>query len=191
MDVPRGLLRLCLLLLALAGAAVAVAPGSAQGQFQPQCSDLVDNDSDGAIDGADAGCGDGSDDDETDSPYAGIVVVTVPLPVVTLQGTVDLKGNVLFTRVGVRAIRGSTVDIRCKGKRCPFKRLNRIMITSSLRLDELEGRLRAPMVIEMRIRRLGQLGKYLRYEIRRKKPPRRTDSCLDQTTGTVRPGFVG
>ena len=59
---------------------LAAVPAIGPGTTRPQCSDGVDNDGDNAIDGLDAGCGDGSDDDETDSTYAGIVIITVPLP---------------------------------------------------------------------------------------------------------------
>jgi hypothetical protein len=189
MHVLPGLVRLCLLLLAFAAAALTGATATAVAQGQPACSDLIDNDSDGAIDGEDAGCGGGSDQDETDSPYAGIVLVTVPLPVVTLQGTVTVKGTVDFTRVLIRAQRGSIVDVLCTGRACPLKRKAARMITSSLRLRELERRLRAPMTLTIRIQRPGQLGKYLQYRIRRNKAPVRKDACLDQDTGEVRQCF--
>jgi len=107
------------------------------------------------------------------------------------QGTVDRRGNVDVARLQVRALRGSTVDIRCSGRRCPFKKLRRIMITSSLRLTKLERELRAPLTLTMRIARPGQLGKYVRYRVRRGKAPKRSDSCLDQTTGKVRGCFTG
>lgn len=179
-------------MLILALVASTAAPSIAGGQaVQPQCSDAVDNDSDGAVDGADAGCADGSDGDETDSPYSGIVLVTVPLPVVTLQGTVSAKGTVDVDRLQIRALRGTSVAIACKGRACPFKSLRRIMITSSLRLGKLERKLKPTMTITMRIARPGQLGKYVRYQIRRNKSPKRTDACLHQATRQVRGCFTG
>lgn len=178
-------------LLAATFAVLVAAPSGAQTSSQPQCSDLVDNDADGAVDGEDSGCSSGSDDDETDSPYSGIVLVTVPLPLVTLQGTVDAKGVVDVARLEIRALRGSSVNIVCAGKSCPFKTLKRIMITSTLRLSRLERRLKPKLTLTLRIARPGQLGKYVRYKVRRKKPPKRTDACLDQTTGKVRGCFTG
>ncbi|MEJ7891742.1 MAG: hypothetical protein WKF94_03795 [Solirubrobacteraceae bacterium] len=53
------------------------APGASAQQGQPECSNGIDDD-DGAVDGADAGCGDGSDPDESDSPYAGVKFITIP-----------------------------------------------------------------------------------------------------------------
>lgn len=178
-------------MLILALVAFTATPSIAADPVQPQCSDGVDNDSDGFADGSDAGCAGGSDDDEADSPYSGIVVVTVPLPVVTLQGTVDAKGNVDIDRLLVRALRGTTVTITCKGRACPFKTLRRTMITSSLRLGKLERKLKPKLTLTMRIARPGQLGKYVRYQVRRKAAPKRTDACIDQTTGKVRGCFTG
>ena len=177
-------------LFALLAAVPATMP-TAQAQVQPQCSDGVDNDADGERDGADAGCSSGSDDDEADSIYSGIILVTVPLPVLTIQGTVDSRGTVTVSKLLVRALRGSTVAITCSGRACPFKTLKRIMITSTLRLGKLERRLKAPLTLTMRIARPGQLGKYVRYVVRRRKPPKRTDQCLDQATGKVRGCFTG
>jgi hypothetical protein len=154
---------------------------------RPQCSDGVDNDSDNAIDGTDAGCGDGSDNNEADSIYS----ITVPLPLVTLQGTVTRKGAVNVSKLLIRAQRGSTVDVTCKGRKCPFKRVHRIMVTSSLRLGKLERTFKPSLTLVFKIRRADQLGKYVRYRVKRKAAPVRTDSCLDQTTGKVRGCFVG
>jgi len=188
----RGLCRLLLIMAAVAALALTMgAPGASAQQGQPQCSNGIDDDGDGAIDGADAGCGDGSDPDESDSPYAGIKFITIPLPLVTLQGTVDARGTVDVAKLQVRAQRGSTVDIRCKGKGCAFKKSRRIMITSKLRLNNLERKLRAPQSVELRIARPGELGKYVRYQVRRNDTPLRTDDCLDQVTRKVRPCYVG
>lgn len=190
MHLVRGSFRLALLLAALLIAATVASPVASVAQVaQPQCSDGVDNDSDNAVDGGDAGCADGSDDDETDSPLAGVKFVTVALPVITLQGTVDRKGVVDVSRLTVRAQRGSSVTVTCRGSRCPFKTLRRRMITTTLRLGRAEGRLRPKLTLTMRIARPGQLGKYMTYRVRRNKAPVRFDACLDQTTGLVKGCF--
>jgi hypothetical protein len=182
----RALGRAALLLLALA-ALVAVVPTAsiAQDSETPQCSDGIDNDGDNAIDGGDRGCGDGVDDDETDSEYSGIEVITVALPVVTIQGTVDRKGVVDIAHLVIRARRGSLVSITCKGKKCPFKTFSRRMITNRLRIADLERKLKPTMELQFRVARTRQLGKYVRYQVRKKKPPKRTDACLNQLTGEV------
>jgi hypothetical protein len=187
----RALGRVVLLLGFIALFAVVMPAANAAKTPQPQCSDGIDNDSDNAVDGADAGCGDGSDDDETDSPYAGVERVTRPLPVITLQGTVDAHGTVDVAKFLVRADRGTTIRINCTGKRCPFKELHRTMITTALRLHKLERKLRPTLHLKMRIGITGQLGKYVSYKVRRNKAPLRKDDCLDATTGKVHGCFTG
>lgn len=193
MHVFRGLGRIALLVAALAALALTFTATTAIGQTddQPACSDNIDNDSDNAVDGADAGCGGGDDTDETDSPYSGIKIVTVPLPLVTLQGTVDSKGTVVVSLLEVQALRGSVIEARCSGKACPFKSNRTVMITGKVRLKKLERKLRAPMTLTLRIRRNNQLGKYVRYQLRRNKAPLRKDACLDQVTEKVIPCYVG
>ncbi|MEA2124489.1 MAG: hypothetical protein QOI80_1271 [Solirubrobacteraceae bacterium] len=187
----RGLGRVVLLIATIAALAATLPAASIAQDTHPQCSDGIDNDSDNAIDGADLGCGAGDDDDETDSPYSGIVIHTVALPVVTLQGTVDRHGVVNISRLLIRAQRGSAVDITCTGKRCPFKRVERRMLTTKLRLKKLERKMRPYLHLQVRISIPGQLGKYVSYKVRRNKAPLRRDECLDQTTGKVRGCFTG
>lgn len=190
MDLVRGLSRFVVLAAVLALFAVAWPAVPASGQdVTPACSNGVDDDSDGAIDGADAGCAGGSDDNETDSPYAGIKFITVPLPLVTLQGTVDDMGNVNVSRLQVRAQRGSVVAVTCQGAKCPFISLDRRMITSSLRLKPLERKLKAPMTLTFKIGRPQQLGKFVQYKLRRGKPPARKDACIAQDTQKVGPCY--
>ena len=191
MPLLQGLRRLAVLAAVLAFVAALAGPMTAVAQDDaPQCSDGVDNDGDNEIDGADMGCGGGSDDDETDSPYSGIKTVTVPLPVVTLQGTVDTKGNVNVSKLQIRAQSGSTAEVECRGKSCPFKKTSRRMLRTTLRLGALERRLKAPLRLTLRIRRASQLGKFVQYKLKRNQAPVRTDDCLNQDTGKRQPCFV-
>lgn len=185
--------RLAALVAALALLAVlAPAASMAKPAKKPQCSDGIDNDTDGAIDGFDSGCGPGQDDDETDSPYAGVQFITVALPLLTLQGTVDGKGVVRVSRLAIRAKRGSTVDVTCKGRHCPFKQLRTTILTTSLRLRKLERKLRPSMLLRFRIQYGNDtLGKYVSYRVRRNNTPKRVDSCIDPRSGKVRGCFVG
>jgi hypothetical protein len=192
MHLLWGPVRLALLIVALVASVVAFPAATSHAQAppqQPQCSDGIDNDSDGAIDGFDQGCGGGSDNDESDSIYAGIVTVTVALPVVTLQGTVT-HGVVTVSKLLIRANRGSIVEISCSGKHCPFKTIRRTMVTTSLRITKLERKLRPSLTLTMRIARAGQLGKFVTYKVRRGISPVRFDACLDQDTGNVRGCFL-
>src|SRR4029078_12635022 len=114
-----------------------------------------------------------------------------PLPLVTLQGTVSGKGVVIVKKLLIRAQRGSTVDVACAGKHCPFPPPNRVMLTTKLRLKALERTFKPSLTLTFKIKIPGQLGKYVRYKVIRNKAPERTDSCLDQDTSKVRGCFVG
>jgi hypothetical protein len=187
----QGLRRLAVLAALFAFVATLTGPMNAVAQDEAAaCSNQIDDDSDGAVDGFDPGCGGGSDDDETDSPYSGILVKTVPLPVVTLQGTVDAKGNVKVSRLQIRAQSGSTAEVECRGKSCPFRRSSSRMLRTSLRLTALERKLKAPLTLTLRIRRASQLGKFVQYKLRRNQAPVRTDDCLNQDSGKRQPCFV-
>lgn len=184
---------LAILLAALAAVlgAATVPAALAQSSGAPQCADGIDNDNDKAIDGADSACIDGSDDDEAGAPYTKLQFITVALPVVTVQGTVSAKGVFKVRRLVIRGSRGSQVKVACKGKKCPFKSLKRVMLSDKLRLRKVERKFRPNLTLTLRIARSGQLGKFVRYKVRRKKAPKRTDRCLDQTTGKVRGCFRG
>lgn len=185
MDLHRAFRRFALLATLLAFVAVLTGPIAATAQVElPACSNGIDDDSDNSIDGDDAGCGDGADDDETDSPYAGIEIVTIALPLVSLQGEVDRKGNVKVSKLLIRARRGSVVDVTCKGRKCPFITQQRQMLRNSLRLGFLERKLKAPLTLTLKIQRRANLGKFVRYKLRRNASPLRTDACLDQEFGT-------
>ena len=186
MHVFLGPVRLALLLAALLAAAVAL-PGVSGAQDNiPQCSDGVDNDGDKAIDGTDAGCADGSDNDETDSIYAGIKTVTIALPLVSLQGSVTRGGVVRVSRLVIKAQRGSTVLVSCSGKHCPVRTVARTMLTTNLQLTKFEGKLRPSLTLKMKIGRPGQLGKYVSYKVRKGISPVRFDACLDPNNGKIK-----
>ena len=185
MHAFRGSLRLALLLAALLALATAGPAVSGTQSDIPQCSDGIDNDSDGAIDGADAGCAGGSDTDETDSSYSGIRTVTIALPLVSLQGSVTRNGVVRVSRLLIRAQRGSTVRVTCSGKHCPAREVTRTMLTTNLQLRRFEGKLRPSLTLKMRIGRPGQLGKYVSYKVRRGISPVRFDACLSPDDGKI------
>lgn len=136
-----------------------------------------------------SGANDAAAQDEPESPY--VEIITVALPVVTLQGTVDAKGVVDVTKLLIRADRGSTVRVLCSGGGCPAKRVERLMLTTRLRLGAFERKLKPKMTLTLKIAKGEQLGKFVRYEIRRNSAPVREDDCLDGRTGKVRPCFVG
>lgn len=135
-------------------------------------------------------CGEGT----AESPYVIIqqITNTVALPLLTLQGTVNGRGTVSVSRLSIRAKRGTSVDVTCFGKHCPFKRLRTVVLTTKLNLHRLETKLRPSMLLRFRLQYgKDSLGKYVSYRVRRNNTPKRLDSCIDPDSGKVRGCFVG
>ena len=119
-----------------------------------------------------------------------------PFPVVRIAGRVSRRG-VRIRRLTVDAPPGSTAQLRCSGKRCPFKRLRRTVSsrvaagrtlppTRVLRMRPVEGRLLRPgSVLRLFVTRGDAVGKFTRFRIRRGKAPLRADRCL--VPGSSRP----
>jgi hypothetical protein len=98
-----------------------------------------------------------------------------PFPVVRVSGIYTRRG-VVFRRVSVRAPRGATITIDCRGPDCPFSR--RARIVRVVRLRSLERAFRAGARLEIRVTKPGVVGKYTRLRIRAGRPPARRDRCL-------------
>ena len=108
-----------------------------------------------------------------------------PFPIVRLT-TRSTPDGVQVLRLGVQAPRGSRVAIRCIGRSCRTHHQVRVVRRSGrpLRFHALEHRMRAGVVLEIRVTAPGHVGKYTRFVLRRAKPPERLDKCLQ-------PGAVG
>jgi hypothetical protein len=108
-----------------------------------------------------------------------------PFPVVRMAGSLTSSG-VKVTLLTVQAPAGSTVAARCVGKRCPY-RIQRGLAAAragSARVPPVvlwhfERFLRAGVVLQIKVYRAGQVGKYTSFTIRRGKLPVRLDECLD------------
>jgi hypothetical protein len=122
-----------------------------------------------------------------------VTVSNPPPPVLTPYPVVQMTGKV--TRRGTRVLRftteapaGSTVAVRCRGRGCPARRLSH---TASLDFDatangskvirfrRLEHRLlRKGVVLKVFVTKPGTIGKYVRFKIRGRRVPLRTDGCV-------------
>jgi PKD repeat protein len=100
-----------------------------------------------------------------------------PFPIVRIAGVV-LPDGALIRILSVRAPRGSSVRLRCRGKGCPAAAIARTSATRLVRFRRFERRLRAGVRLELFVRKAGRIGKYTRFTIRRGKPPARLDRCL-------------
>jgi hypothetical protein len=98
-----------------------------------------------------------------------------PFPVVRVSGIYTRRGAV-FRRVSVRAPRGATITIDCRGAGCPFRR--RARIVRVVRIRSLERAFRAGARFEIRVTKPGVVGKYTRVRIRAGRPPTRRDRCV-------------
>jgi hypothetical protein len=109
-----------------------------------------------------------------------------PFPIVRLTTRATRRG-VRVLRLGVVAPPGSRVTVRCSGRGCGTSDQVRIVRTPArpLRFPALEHRMRAGVVLQVRVAAPGKIGKYTRFRLRRAEPPDRVDLCLPP--GATRP----
>jgi hypothetical protein len=109
-----------------------------------------------------------------------------PFPLVRMAGSLTRRG-VRVRVLAVRAPHGSLVRVRVKpgcrrgvkAKRCRAKRSGaRVGKKHVVRFKSLSRPYRFGTIIEVRVWRAGQVGKYTRFVIRRGKAPKRIDQCL-------------
>jgi hypothetical protein len=102
-----------------------------------------------------------------------------PFPIVRLI-TKSSRRGVAVLRLGVQAPPGSRVAVRCVGRSCRTWGEVRVVRTPPrpLRFPGIQHRMRAGVVLEVRITQPGKIGKYTRFTLRRGKPSDRVDLCL-------------
>jgi hypothetical protein len=94
-------------------------------------------------------------------------------------------------RLGVRdVLPGMTIELRCRGGGCPFKRKARTVQRRARLLDLHRllraARLRPGAALEVRVQRPEAIGKVIRYSVRKGSVPRSRELCL--APGSRRPG---
>ena len=83
-----------------------------------------------------------------------------------------------------RAPAGARIRVRCRGRSCPFRSFGmkadvQARAARIVRIRRFRRHLLRPgTVIEIRVTKRGEIGKFTRFLIRRGKPPKRTDRCL-------------
>jgi PKD repeat protein len=100
-----------------------------------------------------------------------------PFPVIRIAGVV-LPHGARVTILSVRAARGASVLVRCRGRGCPTRAVARSRVARLVRFHRFERRLPAGVTLELFVRKGAQIGKYTRFRIRGGKPPARVDRCL-------------
>ena len=108
-----------------------------------------------------------------------------PFPVVRLRGTLTRTGA-RIRLLSVQAPRGARVTVRCKGRSCGKRRSQvlRSRSSRSLRFTRYHRHMRAGTVLQVFVSKPGSIGKYVRFTIRKRKPPLRRDSCVVATSRT-------
>jgi Bacterial Ig-like domain/PKD domain len=112
--------------------------------------------------------------------------VLSPFPVVRIAGAQTAAGA-RISLLTVQAPLGATVSISCHGRGCPAKPVSLLATTGKRRskagsvlipFPRFERALHAGAVLEIRVTKAGQIGKYTRFTVRGGKLPRRVDMCL-------------
>jgi hypothetical protein len=109
--------------------------------------------------------------------------VLLPFPLVRIVGT-DFRSRVRLTLLAVQAPARSRITVSCRGRSCPARSVGRIAASLRGRLIWTRFRvfqrsLSAPLTLEIRVSRNGEIGAYTRFAVRRVRLPLRVDSCLD------------
>ena len=104
-----------------------------------------------------------------------------PFPTLLVDGRVAGALTSISTLRLRRVPGGSTINIRCAGRGCPFRR-SRVKVRSgqsrTVALRRLQRRMRAGTVVVITVRKGNTLGKYIRLRFRRGLAPARTDRCV-------------
>jgi PKD domain len=113
-----------------------------------------------------------------------------PFPVVRVTASFSERGT-RFRALVVHAPDGARVIVGCRGRHCPFDSFVRkadvqARSARTVRIRRLARYvLRPGTLIEIRVIKRGEVGKYTRFRIRKGKPPVRVDRCLQP--GSRRP----
>jgi hypothetical protein len=112
-----------------------------------------------------------------------------PFPIVRIAGTQTTVG-VNLSQLTVQAPVGAHVTVSCRGPGCRRSSQSRLARASRrarratsvvLAFPRFQRSLRAGVVLQVRVFRAGQIGKYTRFTIRRHRLPGRFDACLAST----------
>jgi hypothetical protein len=106
-----------------------------------------------------------------------------PFPIVRIAGA-NTKAGARLKLITVQAPAGAHITVACKGRGCPRKPESRVasshkrgvVLVEFRRFERLVG---AGSVLEIRIWKPGEIGKYTRFQIHKTGLPQRSDSCLN------------
>ncbi len=115
------------------------------------------------------------------------LVLMQPFPVVRIAGSESSSGA-RISLLTVQAPVGTRVQVTCRGRHCPSRSESRVVVASRdngragtvvLTFARFERSLQAGVVLEVRVSKLGEIGKYTSFAIRRGGLPVRVDACVE------------
>ena len=119
------------------------------------------------------------------------VVLMQPFPVVRIAGF-ETSSGVRLRLLTAQAPIGARITVSCHGRGCPAKSQGRVARSHRRKVSSVivefrrfERALRAGVILEIRISKPGEVGKFTRFVVRHHKLPERVDTCLD--AGGIRP----
>jgi PKD repeat protein len=103
-----------------------------------------------------------------------------PFPIIHYRGRLVPGGARLDLFEVVQIARGALVELACRGRGCPFRRVRARPSAGGrrVRFRQVERRLRAGIVLQVRVTHPTRIGKYASFRIRKTKAPLRRDRCL-------------
>jgi large repetitive protein len=114
-----------------------------------------------------------------------------PFPIVRIAGS-ETSNGVKIRLLTVQTPLLTTVVVSCKGRGCKTKSERRVATASSksksragavlLTFNRFQRALRAGAVLQVRVYKAGQIGKFTSFTVRRHKLPLRSDRCLRPTS---------
>jgi hypothetical protein len=119
------------------------------------------------------------------------MVLMQPFPIVRIAGSVTAYGATVRL-LTVQAPLAAKVTVTCRGRGCKPKFESRIATSSSknksnggavmLSFRRFQRALRGGAILQIRVSKAGEIGKYTSFTIRRNKLPVRVDACLRPTS---------
>jgi hypothetical protein len=105
-----------------------------------------------------------------------------PFPVVRIAST-DTASGIRLILLRVQAPAGARIVVECKGHSCPAKSESRLAAAGKIGVAPVEFRrfersLRAGVLLQIRVYKAGEIGKFTSFEVRRRRLPLRVDTCV-------------
>ncbi len=112
------------------------------------------------------------------------LILMQPFPIVRIAGS-ETSSGVRLSLLTAQAPAGARVTVSCRGRGCPTKSESRVAVSSKrnagavvVEFRRFERSLAAGVILDVRISKAGEIGKFTRFVVRHGKLPERVDMCL-------------